>query len=343
MAAPARRLFETIAEGILSSWAAGEPKRSPNDMTIAELESKIRDFINSARRQSVLLRDPAAWNRLCSSLDVIGDTELAFAAYPNLCNDKGEGESYVIVYGILQAFLLQQDAAKNISDVVLNVKVKLPRELQRIRQIRNNAAGHPANEKENGIAKSSFIHRCSISPANFTLMTVYSSEDCRYQTRNINIPELIGIQRQYLGEVLQSVITELERQEMAHKEEHRDRKVRSVFPPTIHYYFEKIFEASRGGSLFCMGAPHLNLLEECLGKFKSELESRGEWGIYDSIDYHMELVSYPLDELKDYFADPAQSKLNEKDAYIFIKFVSGQFDALMSIAEEIDEEYESGN
>lgn len=312
-------------------------------MTVVELESKIRDFINSARRQSVLLKNPAAWNRLCSSLDVIGDTELAFEAYPNLCNDKGEGESYIIVYGMLQALLLQQDAAKNISDVVLNVKVKLPKELQQIRQIRNSAAGHPTHEKENGITKSSFIQRYSLSPASFKLMTVYSSEDCHYQTRDIDIQKLIEIQRQYLGDVLQSVIIELERQEMAHKEEHRDRKVRSVFPPTIHYYFEKVYEASRSGSAFCLGTPHLTYLDDCLDKFKAELESRGEWGIYDSIDYHMELVNYPLKELKIYFDNPANSKLNEKDVYIFISFVSGQFDELMKIAEEIDEQYESGN
>ena len=47
--------------------------------------------------------------------------------------------------------------------------------------------------------------------------------------------------------------------------------------------------------------------------------------------------------LKTYFDNPANSKLNEKDVYIFIKFVPGQIGELIQIAEEIDEQYGSGN
>jgi len=49
--------------------------------SISELEQDIRKFINSPRKQFHLLKDAEAWNRLCSSLDVIGDTELAIDAY----------------------------------------------------------------------------------------------------------------------------------------------------------------------------------------------------------------------------------------------------------------------
>ena len=39
--------------------------------------------------------------------------------------------------------------------------------------------------------------------------------------------------------------------------------------------------------------------------------------------------------------NPDNSKLNKKDAYIFITFVEQQLGELMKIAEEIDKEYES--
>lgn len=125
-------------------------------VALHELEDRIRNFINSPRKQSNLLEDSATWNKLCSSLDLIGDTQIAIDAYPQLFSMQEEGISYLIVYGILQALLLQQDAAKHIGDA-LNIKVKLPKALEEIRIIRNSAAGHPSYQRENGLAKSSFI------------------------------------------------------------------------------------------------------------------------------------------------------------------------------------------
>ncbi len=52
---------------------------------IEELESQIRDFVNAPRRQAMLLADAAAWAMLCSSLDVIGDAELAIVP---ICQEK---------------------------------------------------------------------------------------------------------------------------------------------------------------------------------------------------------------------------------------------------------------
>jgi hypothetical protein len=106
-------------------------------MKISQLEERIREFINSGRKQSSLLTDSSAWNKLCSSLDLIGDTELAILSYPNLCNTQDDGASYLIIYGILQTLLLQQDATKNISDS-LGIKVKLPKPLEDIRIIRGH-------------------------------------------------------------------------------------------------------------------------------------------------------------------------------------------------------------
>ena len=48
---------------------------------ISEVATRIRAFINSARKQHELLKDSTAWNQPGSSLDVIGDIELAFNAY----------------------------------------------------------------------------------------------------------------------------------------------------------------------------------------------------------------------------------------------------------------------
>ena len=63
-------------------------------------------------------------------------------------------------------------------------------------------------------------------------------------------------------------------------------------------------------------------------------------GAYDSVEYHLGLVSYPLGELDLYFADPGKSRLNERDAYIFAQFTQDEFRILQKMAAEIDESYE---
>lgn len=306
-------------------------------MSIAELERKIRDFINSPRRQSTLLCKREGWNKLCSSLDLIGDTELALGAYPSLSPTKGDGASYLIVYGILQTLLLQQDAAKNIAEV-LDIKIKLPKELQKIRMIRNSAAGHPGAQKENGITKSCFISRHSLSSHSFELMTAYS-DDKDYEMSHVVIPQLLSTQNTYVGELLEKVIKELEVQELEHRSKHKDVKLAECFPHTINYFFSKIFEASFNSSAFPLGAMHVKCIQDCLDNFQSKLEERGEWNVYDSVDYHYDLIAYPMLELKAYFDRSPETKLNEKDVYIFASFVSEQIKTLEEIAKEIDEEY----
>ena len=306
-------------------------------MSVHELEDRIREFINSGRRQASLLKDSVAWNKLCSSLDIIGDTQLAIEAHPKMGSVKGDGESYLIVYGVLQAMLLQQDATKHIGSA-LNIKIRLPKKLKDIRIIRNSAAGHPAHQKENGLSKSSFITRMSISPMSFQLMTVYSG-DKEYEFHQISIPSLIKTQEEYISSVLSGVVKELERQEVEHREKHKETKLADAFPHTTRYHISKIFESTSSPDMFPLGDANVRMIEGFLEKFKQKLTDREEWGVYDSINYHYELIEYPLARLKEYFNrnDP----MNEKDAYIFASFVSEQVEELKDIAQELDNKYES--
>jgi len=250
---------------------------------------------------------------------------------------KDDGANYLIVYGILQTLLLQQNAAKHIGDS-LGIKVKLPKDLEDIRVIRNSAAGHPTHQKENGLSKSCFITRMSISPTGFQLMSVYSG-DKEYEFHHVSIPSLIETQKKYLSEVLGKVVTELERQEMEHRQKHKANKLTDIFPHTISYHFSKIFEATHGSGLFALGTPNMKMIAGCIDSFKRELINREEWGLYDSIDYHYELIEYPLNRLEAYFE--GNDEMNEKDAYIFASFLSEQVKSLEEIAKELDEKYES--
>ena len=306
-------------------------------MSIAELESKIRDRINRGRKQHELLGRSADWNKLCSALDIVGDTELAFDSYLKQSHIEDAGLCYLQVYGALQLLQTQQDAVAHICSA-LGIKARNSPKLPHIREIRSNSVAHPAAQKEDKTTKSNFIVRTSLTQHGFTLMTVYSDET-PYSQSHVSIPSLVAEQREALRGVLEEVLAKMDEAEMKHRSEHRDEKLQGVFPDVLPYYFSKIFEAIHSSTYFPIGGMHVDLVAECLTRLKQLLEKRGEWGIYDSVNYEYELLEYPLVELKSFFADRVTSKLNAKDAYIFCAFVCEQLKTLQQIARELDDEY----
>lgn len=291
-------------------------------MSISDLESKIRDRINSSRKQSELLDRSADWNRLCSSLDIVGDTELALESYLNLSEVEDIGLCYLHVYGALQLLQSQQDAVSHICHALKIKAINSPK-IPHIREIRSSSVAHPAAEKVNKTTKSSFLVRSSLNHFGFNLMTVYSDET-PYSQRTINIPNLVKEQREYLYKVLSEVIKMMDEAEMRHRKKHREEKLQDAFPPTLSYYFSKVFEAIHNARYSPLGEMHVKLISECLDKLKNMLVSRDEWGIYDSVEYQYELLEYPLNELKSFFSNSERTKLNQKDAYMFCSFVNEQ-------------------
>lgn len=306
-------------------------------MSIAELESKVRDRINRRRKLHQLLSRSSDWNKLCSALDVVGDTELALDAYLKQPSVDDIGLCYLHVYGALQLLQTQQDAVAHICNA-LGIKARSSPKLPHIREIRSNSVAHPAEQKENKTTKSNFIVRSSVNQYGFTLMTVYSDET-PYSQSHISIPSLVAEQHDALRGVLEDVLAKMDKAEMEHRSEHRDEKLQHVFPDALSYYFSKITEAIHSPTYFPIGGMHVDLVSECLTRLKHLLEKRGEWGIYDSVNYEYELLEYPLAELKSFFTNRAASKLNAKDAYILCAFVREQIKTLKQIAREIDDEY----
>jgi hypothetical protein len=303
-------------------------------MEIFQIEEQIREFIDTSRMRSVLLKDPAGLNKLYSSLDLINDTELAILSYPKLCCEQDPGASYLVIYGILQALQLQQTATKAIIDV-LDIKGKLPKELADIKSIRNAVVGHPTQQSENKRNKSSFIIRHSLSSTSFDLMTTYCNDEINNQ--EISIPKLIEIQKKYLIEILKKVISELERQEMEHKNKYINIKLVDFFSD-INYFCGVICESASHTGNNIKGMTALGMVKDKLNNFKLELSNRGEWD--DTMDYYHREIEYPLLELEKYFTGAYSSKLNNIDAYIFAYFLKEQFQTFNKIAEEIDSRYE---
>lgn len=291
-------------------------------MTVAELEQEIRDRINHPRKQHFLLRSSADWNKLCSALDVIGDTELALDAYLEHPAVENVGLRYLFVYGAFQLLQTQQDAVAHLCSALGIASTNSPK-LPHICDVRSAAVAHPASRAENRASKSGFIQRISLSHHGFTLMTVYS-DGKPYDFKKVHIPMLIKEQRDVLLQVLREVVTKLDEEDMAHKEKHQGEKLSAAFPPTLGYYFEKIREAARDATYYPLGKMHVELVKESLERFKQALESRGEWRAHVGVSYAYEELEYPLESLLLFFTDRASSRLNEKDACIFSWFVQSE-------------------
>lgn len=305
--------------------------------SITGLVNRVRDRINAGRKQKELLGRAGDWNRLCSALDVIGDTEIALDSYLNHKPVEDTGIQYLHVYGALQLLQTQQDAVSDIC-FSLQIKPQASPKVPLVRELRSSAVGHPTHQRENSREKSSFIVRVTLSQFGFSLLTV-TDEDWAHAERYVNIPKLIALQRKALVATLKEVIKLLDEAEMKHRKKHRGDKLVGCFPDTLSYYFSKIFEAIHSSQSYPFGKMHLDLVAECLTNMRVMLESRGEWNVYDSVNYEYKLLDYPIQQLNTFFTDVSNSKLNSQDAYILCSFVHEQIKMLIKIAEEIDETY----
>src|ERR1700747_1639799 len=146
-------------------------------MPISDQVQQIRKFINRPRRPPALLTSPPDWNTLCSALDVIRDTEMALDAYLGWEGVTDVGGRYLLLYGVLQVLLTQQDAVKKVCNT-FQYPLSFPPNIEKIRQIRSDSIGHPTSGTKNKLHKANFIQRISLSHSGFKLMTVFS--DSRY-------------------------------------------------------------------------------------------------------------------------------------------------------------------
>lgn len=183
--------------------------------TIHELETQIRDLINRPRRHAALRQDTALFSQLCSSLDVLGDTELALCDY--LAKEQAspsQGERYLLTYGVLQALILQQDAVKHLAES-LGVPNEPPEELLEIREIRNDSIGHPTRRGHSPGRAFNHISRISMNWKGFDLLTFRPSGDARQNS--VDLPTLIETQRGLLAAALQRIFEV----EYSREDEHR--------------------------------------------------------------------------------------------------------------------------
>lgn len=299
---------------------------------------KIREYINSPRKQYNLLKNKSYWNQLCSSLDVIEDCDLAISAYENTEFNNGDGDKYLRLYGLLQTVFVQQDAVKNLWKALeIESNFELGDELEKIRNIRNESIGHPTKTFRNSCH---FISRITMEKSGFQLL---SYRDNRMFFENINIIEIIEKQRNLLSDKLNIILESLKKEEKSHQDMFKMKNLEEAFHSTYTYHVSGVFESILSPEKRPVGIAHLEQVKNILDKLKKLLKERGiEIDTYDSIKMVYDELEYPIKELDDFFDEKTeQNKVNDKTAYIIAFFVKEKIEELKSIIEEIDKEYQN--
>ncbi len=323
----------------------GERKVGRSRKGLYKLVQIIRQYTNKPLKQHHLLKDKGLWNQLCSSMNVIEDTELAIKSFVNKEFKEDFGILYLAVYGLLQSLFLQQDATKNLNESLGYgiIEFKNFQKLQTIRNIRNDAIGHPTKRNHRKSLSYHYISRATLNYKGFQLLTFYSNGS--HQFKDIDISKCIADQNTGIRSILISIIDKLKKEETEHKQKFINEKLEDCFPQIVHYYFEKIYESISNPDKYTpdFGLVHLNLIRKAINDFQKALAKRNiDWETYLGVKDTCKDIEYPISKLENFFKSIKNGKsprINKKDANIFRKDSRQHFKELIQIAHEIDEEY----
>ncbi|MBS1489455.1 MAG: hypothetical protein JSS93_02905 [Bacteroidetes bacterium] len=97
-----------------------------------ELAHKVRDHVNHPWKRELIFSDRVRWDKVCSCMDVLEDTQLAIDHFFKLPAFSGNDGGYLYLYGLLQAYFLQQDATNNLSQALFGKSVDWENESEKI-------------------------------------------------------------------------------------------------------------------------------------------------------------------------------------------------------------------
>jgi hypothetical protein len=309
---------------------------------IQKLNRQVRDHINDSRKHYELRQNRPLFLQLCSSLDVIRDTEDAISAFKEKELDNKKPLLYLMIYGLLQAIYVQQDATSNLcASLGIPENFNSYQKLKEIREIRNDAVGHPTKRDRRKGQPTSYHHISPnlLSQTNFTLISFFSAGDP--ESRDINISEVIKEQSKYISSILFTLITNLKSEENKHKEEFCMENLSDIFTSTS-YNLEKVFEGILQNDYDTEHVlTNLQEINEVVQNYFDAIKRRKS-DYYKSQEDEHGLIKHAINCLKQHFslknADET-SMLDTSTAQIFAHFLKNQVNHLRGMASDIDKSY----
>lgn len=302
---------------------------------ISMLEQSVREFTNTTRYQSELIKNLDNWNQICSSLDTIGDTLYSIEDYINAEYPESAGLKYIFTYGILQALFIQQDSMQHLSEA-FELQYERSEKLKKIRALRNAAIGHPTKNQVKKVTYYNYISRMTLQKWGFTLHR--SSEEDRTEFMDVNLLSIIEEQIHEIENSYKLLVEKLNKDDRMHREKYKDKLLVDIFPSSMGYSFEKVSQGihSPSNSNRSFGLSMLNSIEKTYTKFEDALRERNELDDYTL--YDLDEYKHGITVLKSYLSGENEI-MQEKDARIYCFYLYGQHKHFEKIAEEIDSQY----
>ncbi len=307
--------------------------------SIQELADEIRDFVNNSRKNYELRQNMANFSQLASALDTIEDSDEAITAFKTIEVGDHEGKLYLTIYGLLQAFFLQQDAVEHLCEA-LDVQDRLKNypKLMEIREIRHISVGHPTKKDKPKPTTYHVISRITMSKQGFQLITYDGAGGSTFQ--DISIPDLIANQLKFISEMLAKIIDKLEADEKAYKEKFCMEKLVNKFPDTIGYAFENVGRGLHGDPRGKWGTEHIKTAAHNFLDAVKRRDMEAFTQLQDQFKYIDHAITQ-IERIFDAVENGTSQPNDENDGYIYLAFLQHQIDELREYAKQIDEEYAS--
>ncbi|MCC5829308.1 MAG: hypothetical protein JJU36_07655 [Phycisphaeraceae bacterium] len=303
--------------------------------TIHQLESEIRKYINQPRIQYRIMQSNRDWTQLCVSLDVIGDSQSAIEAYAAAEAESGSGMAYLQVFGLFQAFFLQQDATKHLAEA-LNITLTNFDELSEVRKTRNDIVGHPTKRGTSEKTTWHVISRPTLCKERFSVLSTGDASP-KLVSRTIDVERHMKLQVYGVKGQLRRILDELGAQKREHAMRFADEKLADIFAQGMLYHCTKIFEGIGRPSHIPVAEISLDTLHGWVEAFCSALTDRSELPGNQSIQSCLDELCHTFLRLRGFFN--GESPLNADDARIFAYFLDVKMRELAKIAAELDQDY----
>lgn len=184
---------------------------NPNNIQI--IMEDIRDLVNSYPLIGELQKRDRDWRKLCASMDTIEDTEEAIIIYKNLPDFSADDGAYLYLYGLFQVLFVQQDSVNALNNALFDEDISFQdmgkySDLKKVREIRNDLFGHPADRTDPDEGnRSHIISRMTISKEFFQALDYYTKRKDTYRT--IDVFDCIKKQNTNINEALKAICGKL--------------------------------------------------------------------------------------------------------------------------------------
>ena len=269
-------------------------------------------------------------------MDVIGDTQIAINSYFLLPSFKAENGGYLFLYGLLQAFFLQQDAINHLSEALFDKPISWKSDypdIYLVRELRNDSIGHPTKRGKD--ESFHFIARYSVSKGHFRLMSHYSKND-NSEFNDIDINELRTKQDNSVIKILDIVIELMEKEYDDHKSKFANAKLSDLIPGTLSYSIGKVYEGIYND--YPLAEMNFNEIKRTIDVVKNEIIKRyGKISTLQGFNDVIRRIDYILQKVDGWIQN--KQLLNNDDAEVFLDSFSDRFKELEEMLTEIDEKF----